>query len=118
MWLVVDGVAVVGNVGEDVVWRKGGRRLIERVVGEVLARIGANCGLNGVEDDDDEIGEFETVEAEGEVRSVVLRRIGLLGRGERVGIVVAEGGGMAWMVAEERAVCRLFWVCGLVLYKI
>ena len=28
-------------------------------------------------------------------------------------IVVAEGGGMAWLAVEGRAVCRLVCVCGL-----
>lgn len=88
--------------------KKGGREEVEGVVGEVFVRIGANCGLNGVEDDDVEIGESEgeseVVEEGG--RSVVLRLVRMQGRGEGVRIVVVEGAGMVYLVAEERAVCR------------
>ncbi len=101
----------MGNVGEDVAWRKGGRDVIERVVGEVLVRMGANRGLSGVEEDDVEIGESETEEVEEGGRSVVLR---LVGRAEGVRIVIAGEGGVVQWVGEERAVCRLVWVCGLV----
>ena len=69
-------------MGEDAERGKGGREETERVVGEVSVRMGANCGLNGVEEDDVEIGEFE-VEVTGEGgRSVVLRLGGLQRRGE------------------------------------
>lgn len=71
----------MGDVGEEAERKKGGRGEDEGVVDEVSVRIGTNRGLNGVEEDDVEIGEFE-VEVVGEGgRSVVLRLGGLLRRG-------------------------------------
>lgn len=115
MWLEVGLLLLVFVVGEDAERRSGGRGKIEGEVGEVLVRIGRKCGLKGVEEDDVEMGESEgVVWGEGE-RSVVLRLVGLLGRGEGVRIVVAEGGGMVWLVVGGRVVCRRVWVFDLVL---
>lgn len=65
--------------------RKGGREEIEGELGEVLVRTGANRGLNGVEEDEEddvEIGESEGEVVEEAGRLVVLRLVGLLGGGE------------------------------------
>lgn len=61
-------------------------------MGEVLVRMGAKRGLNGVEEDDVEIGESEGEVVEEGGRSVVLRHGRSVGRGEGVRIVLAEGG--------------------------
>lgn len=115
VWLDVELLFVVGGVGEDAERGKGGREEIEGEGGAVLVRIGANCGLSGVEEDGVEIGESAGEEVVEVGRSVVLRLVGLQGRRERVGIVVVEGGDMVSLAAEERAVCRLVWAYGLVL---
>lgn len=94
MWLDAGLLFVAGNVGEDAERRNGGREEFGGEVGEVLVRIGANHGLNGVEQDDVEIGEPEGEVVEEGGRLVVLRLVGLLGRGEEVRIVVAEGIGL------------------------
>lgn len=71
-----------GGVDEEAKRKKGGRDERAGLVGDVSVRIGANCGLNGVEDDDVEAGEFEAeVVGEGG-RLVVLRQGGLPRRGE------------------------------------
>lgn len=116
MWLEVGRLLVVVFVwGEDAERRSGGRGKIGGEVGEVLVRIGRKRGLRGVEDDEVEMGEDEGVVAgEGE-RSVVRRLVGLMGRGVRVGILVAGGDGMVWSVVEGRVVCRRVWVCDFVL---
>lgn len=77
LWLVL----VVEDVGEDAERRNGGLGKIEAEVGEVLVRIGAKCGLNGVEEDDVEIGESDREVVREGGRSVVLRLVGLLGWG-------------------------------------
>lgn len=92
MWFGAGLLYVVGDVDEEggvdvdvdeeAKRKKGGRDEREGLVGEVSLRIGANCGLSGVEDDDVEIGEFEAeVVGEGG-RLVVRRQGGLLRRGE------------------------------------
>lgn len=82
VWLGAELPLVVGDAGEDEERKKGGREEIEGEVGAVLVRIGANCGLSGVEEDDVEIGESAGEEV-GEVgRWVVLRLVGSQGRGE------------------------------------
>lgn len=71
-----------GHVDEEAKRKNEGRDEREGLVGDVSVRIGTNCGLNGVEDDDVEAGEFEAeVVGEGG-RLVVLRQGGLLRRGE------------------------------------
>lgn len=82
MWLDVGLLLLVFVVGEDVERRSGGRGKIEGEVGEVLIRIGAKCGLNGVEEDDVEMDDSEGVVMGEGGRSEVLRLAGLLGRGE------------------------------------
>ncbi|KAF6228799.1 hypothetical protein HO173_011647 [Letharia columbiana] len=82
LWLDAGLVFGVGDVGEDVERRKGGREEIEGELGEVLVRTGANRGLNGVEEDDVEIGESEGEVVEEAGRLVILRLVGLLGGGE------------------------------------
>lgn len=71
---------VVGKVGEDADRRKDGREDFEGEGGRELGQIGAKRGLNGVEEDDVEIGESEGEVVEEGGRSVVLRLAGLLGR--------------------------------------
>lgn len=84
----------VGNVGEDAERRKGGRKEVEGEEAVALVEIGANRGLNGVEEEDVEIDESEGEGVGGGGRSVALRPAGPLGRRERGGIVVAQGSGM------------------------
>ncbi len=84
-------LGMVGDAGEDAERKNGRREEDEGEVGEVLVRIGANRGVNGVEEDDVETGESAGEEVEEAGRSVVLRLVGLLGRRERVRIVIAEG---------------------------
>lgn len=89
MWFGAGLLYAVGDadadvdVDEEAKRKNGGRDEREGLVGDELSvRIGANCGLNGVEDDDVEAGEFEAeVGGEGG-RLVVLRQGGLLRRGE------------------------------------
>lgn len=82
MWFDVGLLLLEFVVGEDVERRSGGRGKIEGEVGEVLVRIGTKRGLNGVEEDDVEMDESEGVVVGEGGRSVVLRLVGLLGRGE------------------------------------
>ena len=82
MWLDAGLLLLVFVVGEDVERRSCSRGQIEGDVGEVLVRIGTKCGLNGVEEDDVEMDESEGVVVGEGGRSVVLRLVGLLGRGE------------------------------------
>lgn len=112
-------LVVVGDAGEDAERRNRGRE--EEVggeVGEVLVRMGAKRGVNGVvEEDDVEIGEFEReVVGEGG-RSVVRRQVRCVGRGEWVRIVVPDGGGSLWSVDGGRGGCRLVWACDCLVFE-
>lgn len=73
---------MVGDIGEDAERRKGGREEVGGEVGELLVRMGAKRGLNGVEEDGVETGESAGEEVEEVGRSVVLRVGGFLGRRE------------------------------------
>ena len=75
-------LSMVGEAGEDAERKKGGREEDEGELGVVLVRMGAKREVNGVEDDDVETDESAGEEVEEGGRWVVLRLVGLLGRGD------------------------------------
>ena len=75
--------------------------------------MGANRGVNDVEDEDAETGESEGQSegkaVRGEGRLVVRRLVDWPDRVDRgcIVVVAGENGGNWWLVGEGRAVCRL-----------